>query len=84
MSLANPPWLFDDPISFPPTQKSSNETQMQAGLPSVAYDSGLLNSAQSFASNAQWNDAEQIQGALPLTLNRIFGNENQSQEHGLM
>lgn len=73
MSLANPPWLFDDTTSFP-NQKSSNEPQMQ-GLSSVAYDSGVLNSAQ-YASHMQWNSTEQVQGALPSTLNRIFGSEN--------
>ncbi|KAJ5300834.1 uncharacterized protein N7443_005836 [Penicillium atrosanguineum] len=73
MSLANPPWLFDDPTSFP-SQKSSNETQLQS-LSSVAYDSGILNSAQ-YASNGQWNSTEEIQCALPPTLNRIFGNQN--------
>jgi hypothetical protein len=84
MSLANPPWLFNDPTSFPSGSKSSNVSQMQTGLSSVAYDSGILNSAQTFASNPQWNDAEQILSALPSTLNRIFGNENQSQGDGLI
>lgn len=72
MCLANPPWLFDDTTSFP-NQKSS-DTQMQSLAP-VTYDSGLLNSDPSFASNAHWNTTEQVH-ALPSTLNRIFGNEN--------
>jgi hypothetical protein len=80
MSLANPPWLFQDPSPFPRTQKPSTQTvpDIQAGLP---YDSGLLtHSAQQFSASNQWANAEQLHGALPSTLNRIFGNENSN--HG--
>lgn len=83
MSLANPPWLFEDSTPLHQTQKPQNQAQqMQAGLASVSYDSGLLaNGASSFAS-AQWNNAEQMQGALPSTLSRIFGHENSIQDSG--
>jgi hypothetical protein len=74
MCLANPPWLFDDTTSFP-NQKPS-DPQMQSLAPAT-YDSGLLESDTSYASNAPWNTTEQVH-ALPSTLNRIFGNENQS------
>lgn len=80
MSLANPPWLFQDPSSFPQTEKSSNQTvhDVQPGLP---YDSGLLtHSAPQFSANNRWGNAEQLHGTLPPTLNRIFGNE--SSNHG--
>lgn len=81
MSLANPPWLFQDLGPVPLTQKSSNPAvpDVQAGLP---YDSGLLtHSAQQFSSNSgQWEGAEQLNGTLPSTLNRIFGSE--SVNHG--
>ena len=80
MSLANPPWLFQDLGPIPPTQKSSNPAvpDVQASLP---YESGLLtHSAQQFSANSQWGGAEQLNGALPSTLNRIFGSE--SANHG--
>lgn len=75
MSLANPPWLFQDPLPFPQAQKSSTQTgpDAQTGL---SYDASLLtHSAQQYPANNQWSNAEQLHGALPSTLNRIFGNE---------
>jgi hypothetical protein len=55
MSLANPPWLFEDSTPFSHNQKSLG--QVPAGLP-VPYAGLLDNSAQSFGVNAVWNDAE--------------------------
>ncbi|KAJ5949187.1 hypothetical protein N7454_000771, partial [Penicillium verhagenii] len=53
MSLANPPWLFQDSTVFPNTQKS----QVSIGLP-VPYDSGLLDSGtQTFEAESTWNHA---------------------------
>ncbi|KAJ5403851.1 hypothetical protein N7509_003722 [Penicillium cosmopolitanum] len=88
MSLANPPWLFQD-SAFPHTQKSpTHQVQpVQTGLQSVAYGSGLMPTpAQQFAASAQWGTPpEAMQDALPSTLNRIFGNEpHQSHNNGLM
>lgn len=88
MSLANPPWLFQD-SAFPPTQKSPAQVQsiqsVQSGLQPIPYDSGLLaNPAQQFAASAQWGTPETMQDALPSTLNRIFGNEGQPQNNRLM
>lgn len=80
MSLANPPWLFQDPTPLPQTQKSANPAvpDVQASLP---YDSGLLaHNTQQFSASNQWNSAEQLHGAFPSTLNRIFGNE--AADHG--
>lgn len=85
MTLANPPWLFEDSTPFHPTQKPQNQAQqMQAGLASVPYDSGLLTDGASSFVSAQWNNAEQMEGALPSTLSRIFGHENSIQGGGLM
>lgn len=85
MSLANPPWLFQDSV-FPPTQKSPAQVQsvqsVQSGLQPVPYN--LENPAQQFAASAQWGTPEGMQDALPSTLNRIFGNEGQTQHNGLM
>ncbi|KAJ5631516.1 uncharacterized protein N7484_011616 [Penicillium longicatenatum] len=55
MSLANPPWLFEDSTPFSHNQKSLG--QVPAGLP-VPYAGLLDNSAQSFGVNAVWNDAD--------------------------
>ncbi|OOQ88392.1 hypothetical protein PEBR_13737 [Penicillium brasilianum] len=80
MSLANPPWLFQDPTPLPQTQKSANPAvpDVQARL---SYDSGLLaHNTQQFSASNQWNSAEQLHGAFPSTLNRIFGNE--AADHG--
>jgi hypothetical protein len=84
MSLANPPWLFQDPTPFAQPQKPSTQTvpDVQHGLP---YDSGLLtHSAQQFSTSNQWGNAEQLHGALPSTLNRIFGHENANQGNRLV
>ncbi|KAJ5090714.1 hypothetical protein N7532_009398 [Penicillium argentinense] len=85
MSLANPPWLFQD-SSFTSTPKPPNQVQqMQPGLQSVHYGSGILGTpSHQFAAGAQWGTPEGIQDALPSTLNRIFGNENQGQDNGLI
>ncbi|KAJ5273452.1 hypothetical protein N7478_008577 [Penicillium angulare] len=49
MSLANPPWLFEDSTQFQQTDKSIPDGSV--GLPGVPYDSGLLEStAQSFGT----------------------------------
>lgn len=55
MSLANPPWLFEDSTTFTQTHKSLS--QLPASLP-VPYASLLDNSAQSFEANAVWNSTE--------------------------
>lgn len=85
MPLANPPWLFDDPAPFPPPQKPTSQAQqIQSALPTGPYDAGFVNNrTQSFASNAQWNNAA-MQDALPTTLSRIFGNENSTQSSDLI
>ena len=57
MSLANPPWLFDDSTPFPSEPKPLN--QVPVGLPAVPYDPGLLgSSSQTFGSHAAWNGGE--------------------------
>lgn len=85
MTIANPPWLFQDP-SFTSHPKSAGQIQpVQPGLGPVPYDSGLLpNQAQQFAASAQWGASEGIQGALPSTLSRVFGNEYPTPNSGLM
>lgn len=70
MLLANPPWLFDEP----------QLSQMQRTP--VQYDSTpvmLENPTHQFTAQAQWDCAEQVAGALPSTLNRIFGNDGSGQ-----
>ncbi|KAJ5532311.1 hypothetical protein N7494_008863 [Penicillium frequentans] len=52
MSLANPPWLFEDSATFSQTHKSLS--QLPAGLP-VPYATLLDSSAQSFQENAVWH-----------------------------
>ncbi|KAJ5175266.1 uncharacterized protein N7482_001143 [Penicillium canariense] len=83
MSLANPPWLFHGSLPFSQAQKPTNHVQdPQTGM---SYDPGLLsNSGPSFSANSQWNNAQHPPGALPSTLNRIFGNETPNQESGLI
>ncbi|CAL5873746.1 uncharacterized protein PFLUO_LOCUS8028 [Penicillium psychrofluorescens] len=87
MSLANPPWLFQDSSQLTPSHKPADmqqpPPQLQSGMATVGYDSSLLvNNSQSFAANPQWNVAGQIQDALPTTMNRLFGNENSAQDGG--
>ncbi|KAJ5788332.1 hypothetical protein N7457_003322 [Penicillium paradoxum] len=54
MSLANPPWLFEESMQLPQIQKSSAVHQLQAGLPPVQYDSVMLEQpSQHFAANTQ-------------------------------
>lgn len=55
MSLANPPWLFEDSTTFSQTQRSLS--QLPTGLP-VPYAGLLDSSAQSFGANAVWNSDE--------------------------
>lgn len=85
MSLANPPWLFEDPAPFPPPQKSTDQDQqIQSAPPPGPYDPGLLDDrTQSFASNAQWDNAA-MHGAMPTPLSRIFGTENATQGGGII
>ncbi|KAK4862421.1 hypothetical protein LT330_002554 [Penicillium expansum] len=50
MSLANPPWLFDESTQLPQIQKTSAVHQLQSGLPPFQYDSTILAStSQHFA-----------------------------------
>ncbi|EKV04394.1 hypothetical protein PDIG_23960 [Penicillium digitatum PHI26] len=42
MSLANPPWLFDESTQLPQIQKTSAVHQSQSELPSFQYDSAIL------------------------------------------
>ncbi|KAJ5108978.1 hypothetical protein N7456_005653 [Penicillium angulare] len=49
MSLANPPWLFEDSTQFSQTDKSIPDVSV--GLPGVPYDSSLLEStSQTFGT----------------------------------
>ncbi|KAJ5708267.1 hypothetical protein N7488_008068 [Penicillium malachiteum] len=57
MSLANPPWLFQDSTQLP--QSSKSLSQVPVGIPADSYDSSLLgNSTQTFGSNTAWNGDE--------------------------
>ncbi|OQD64597.1 hypothetical protein PENPOL_c007G08854 [Penicillium polonicum] len=54
MSLANPPWLFDESMQLPQIQKASAVPQLQSGLPPFQYDTGILAStSQHFAPHTQ-------------------------------
>ncbi|CAI7662900.1 unnamed protein product [Penicillium glandicola] len=54
MSLANPPWLFDESTQLPQIQKSSAVHQLQSGLPPFQYESAILGTtSQQFAPNTQ-------------------------------
>ncbi|KAF4760520.1 hypothetical protein HAV15_006465 [Penicillium sp. str.  len=54
MSLANPPWLFDESTQLPQIQKASAVHQLQSGLPPFQYDTTILPStSQHFAPHTQ-------------------------------
>ncbi|KAJ5791573.1 transcriptional regulator family: Fungal Specific TF [Penicillium psychrosexuale] len=54
MSLANPPWLFDESTQLPQIQKASTMHQLQSGIQPFQYDSAISASAsQHFAPNTQ-------------------------------
>ncbi|CAI7660752.1 unnamed protein product [Penicillium palitans] len=54
MSLANPPWLFDESTQLPQIQKASAGHQLPSGLPPFQYDTTILAStSQHFAPNTQ-------------------------------
>ncbi|KOS47128.1 hypothetical protein ACN38_g1973 [Penicillium nordicum] len=54
MSLANPPWLFDESTQLPQIQKASAVHQLQSGLPPFQYDTTILAStSQQFAPHTQ-------------------------------
>ncbi|KAJ5778216.1 hypothetical protein N7520_001462 [Penicillium odoratum] len=55
MSLANPPWLYQDSAAFSQAQKSLS--QVPVGL-SVPYDSGLLESGNQTFEASTWSVAE--------------------------
>ncbi|KAJ5675622.1 hypothetical protein N7462_008519 [Penicillium macrosclerotiorum] len=86
MTLANPPWLFQDPNDFTQSQKPQATGQhVRAELPSVTYNSEVLtNGAPPFGVNTQWSSVPQLQGSLPSSLSRIFGNENAPRDNGLI
>ncbi|KAJ5964426.1 uncharacterized protein N7479_004302 [Penicillium vulpinum] len=53
MSLANPPWLFDESTQLPHIQKTSTVHQLHSGLPPFQYDAAILGTAsQQFAPNS--------------------------------
>lgn len=54
MSLANPPWLFDESTQLPQIQKASAVHQLQSGLPPFQYDTTILAStSQHFTPHTQ-------------------------------
>ncbi|CAI7584131.1 unnamed protein product [Penicillium viridicatum] len=54
MSLANPPWLFDESTQLPQIQKASAVHQLQSGPPPFQYDTTILAStSQNFAPHTQ-------------------------------
>ena len=55
MSLANPPWLFDESTQLPQIQKASAVHQLQSGLPPFQYDTTILaaSTSQQFAPHTQ-------------------------------
>ncbi|KAJ5170468.1 uncharacterized protein N7500_003251 [Penicillium coprophilum] len=54
MSLANPPWLFDESTQLPQIQKVPAVHHLHSGLPPFQYDSTILATAsQHFEPNSQ-------------------------------
>ncbi|KAF7524446.1 hypothetical protein PCG10_005705 [Penicillium crustosum] len=54
MSLANPPWLFDESTQLPQIQKAPSVHQLQSGLPPFQYDTTIIAStSQHFAPHTQ-------------------------------
>lgn len=81
MSLANPPWLFQDSSQPAPSHRPANMEQtplwLHSGTTPVQFDSDLLvNNARPFTGNTQYDVPRQMRGPVPSMLNRLFGNEN--------
>jgi hypothetical protein len=84
MSLANPPWLFEESTQLPQMQKSFAAQQLQTVLPSVQYGPGMLEStARHFEPSTRWDCPDPMAGALSSTLNPILGNESNTQNGNL-
>lgn len=88
MSLANPPWLFQDLVQPGPSPRPANMEPaplwLHSGTTPVQFDSDLLvNNARPFTANAQYNVPRQMQGPVPSMLNRLFGNENNDEGDAL-
>lgn len=80
VSLANPPWLFQDSSQPAPSHRPANmelaPSWLQSGMTPVQYDSDLLvTNASSFPANAPCDVPGHMLGAFPSMLNRLFGNE---------
>jgi hypothetical protein len=80
MSLANPPWLFEESAQLPQIQKSFTVQQLQTVLPSVQYGPSMLEAvSRHFEPSTRWDCPESMAGVLPPNLNQILGNEDNVQ-----
>ncbi|KAH8693711.1 hypothetical protein BGW36DRAFT_209571 [Talaromyces proteolyticus] len=84
LSLANPTWLMQDPLSMTPKHAvQPSPTEPRNGIPDQFHSDLVPGDAQAFQSR-QWMQ-EQVSGMWPSTFHRLFGHDEAIQsENGAL